>query len=426
MESAPGTSKSQTWIALGLLLAINLFNYVDRQVLAAVEPWIRAAFFSATDVNAMAISGTLGSAFLVTYMLSAPILGWLSDRFSRWLIIGCAVILWSLATAASGLAISFAMLFATRVLVGIGEGGYGPAAPTILADLFPLKTRGRILAVFCAAIPVGSALGYVLGGSVVSNFHYVPEPERWRYAFYFAAIPGLALGIFALFQRDPRARSGERSGRQRAQREDYLELARTRSYVLNCAAQTAMTFALGGIGFWVSAYLHFRGQPSSATQYFGIIIATTGLASTLIGGWLGDRWRTKFKGAYFLVSGAGMFIACPFFIAMLFVPFPQAWWLMAASVFFMFLNTGPSNTALANVTLPKVRATAFALNILVIHALGDVLAFPTIGYVAGHTDWTIAFLFVSGMMLLSGVLWLAGMKTLGADTERVEGVGATA
>ena len=86
---------------------------------------------------------------------------------------------------------------------------------------------------------------------------------------------------------------------------------------------------------------------------------------------------------------------------------------MGASVFFMFLNTGPSNTALANVALPKVRATAFALNILVIHALGDVLAFPTIGYIAGHTNRTIAFLFVSGMMLVSGLLWLIGMKFLG-------------
>ena len=151
-----------------------MFNYIDRQVLAAVEPWIRATFFSATDVNAMAISGTLGSAFLITYMLSAPLLGWLSDRFSRWLIVGAAVILWSLATAASGLAVTFAMLFATRVLVGIGEGGYGPAAPTILADLFPLETRGRILALFCAAIPVGSALGYVLGGAVLTHFHFVP------------------------------------------------------------------------------------------------------------------------------------------------------------------------------------------------------------------------------------------------------------
>jgi MFS family permease len=408
------------YTALALLLGINLFNYIDRQVLAAVEPAIRRAFFAAGDVNAMAISGTLGSAFLVTYMLSAPALGWLSDRFSRWLIIGSAVILWSLATAASGLAISFAMLLATRVLVGIGEGGYGPAAPTVLADLFPLETRGRVLAVFCAAIPVGSALGYVLGGAVLTHFTPVAEPERWRWAFLFAAVPGLLFGIISLFQRDPRATSGARPERQRASREDYRTLAQTRSYVLNCAAQTTMTFALGGIGFWAAEYLHSRGQPASATQTFGALVAGTGLTSTLIGGWLGDRLRARIPGSYFLVSGIGMVLACPLFILMLYTPFPRAWWFMGGAVFLLFLNTGPSNTALANVALPKVRATAFALNILIIHALGDVLAFPTIGYIAGHTSWSVAFVFLSAVMLVSGIIWLAGMKFLPADTEAVE------
>src|SRR5207248_760505 len=116
-------------------------------------------------------------AFLVTYMIVAPALGWLADRFSRWIIIGIAVILWSLASGASGLAATFTILLATRVFVGIGEGGYGPAAPTVLADLFPLEIRGRILAIFCAAIPVGSALGYVLGGLIDSRL-------GWRWAFY--------------------------------------------------------------------------------------------------------------------------------------------------------------------------------------------------------------------------------------------------
>jgi MFS family permease len=413
-------AKPGAYSALALLLAINLFNYIDRQVLAAVEPAIRATFFAPGDLNAMAISGTLGSAFLVTYMLSAPALGWLSDRFSRWLVIGAAVIFWSLATAASGLAVSFAMLFATRIFVGIGEGGYGPAGPTLLADLFPLETRGRILAVFCAAIPVGSALGYVLGGTMLTHFTAVPESDRWRWAFMFAAIPGLILGIASLFQRDPRTSDGARTERQQATREDYRALLRTRSYVINCAAQTTMTFALGGIGFWAAEFLHSRGQPPAATQIFGALIAGTGLLSTLVGGWLGDRLRVRIPGSYFLVSGMGMALACPLFVIMLYTPFPRAWWFMGAAVFLLFLNTGPSNTALANVALPKVRATAFALNILVIHALGDVLAFPTIGYIAGHTSWNVAFLFVSGIMLVSGITWIAGMKYLPADTAAVE------
>jgi len=416
--STPGnhSRSARPWIALFLLLGINLFNYIDRQVLAAVEPSIRAVFFHHSDRNAMAISGTLGSAFLVTYMLSAPALGWLADRFSRWIIIGLAVIVWSLASGASGLAASFGMLLLTRIFVGIGEGGYGPAAPTILADLFPLETRGRILAVFCAAIPVGSALGYVVGGLIDNHL-------GWRWAFYLVTPPGLLLGLLCFFQRDPRAQAGVRPERQRAHLADCVTLVRTRSYVFNCAAQTAMTFAVGGIGFWVAAYLRFRGQPPTATPIFGVVIVVAGLLSTLIGGAIGDRLRERYPGSYFLVSGLGMILAVPPFLVMLFTPFPAAWILMFISVFFLFLNTGPSNTALANVSMPEVRATAFAFNILVIHAFGDVLAFPTLGYIAGHTNWTIAFIALSGVMLLGGILWLMGTKYLAADTAAVEAAG---
>src|SRR6201982_2578980 len=166
MESASKTPLSGARTALFLLLAINLFNYIDRQVLAAVEPDIRATFFAANDVNAMTKTGLLGDAFFVTYMVSAPILGLLADRFSRWIIVGSAVIFGGLASGGSGLAATFGILFATRIFVGIGEGGYGPAAPSILSDLFPIETRARIMAIFCAAIPVGSALGYVIGGLI--------------------------------------------------------------------------------------------------------------------------------------------------------------------------------------------------------------------------------------------------------------------
>ncbi len=183
MTAAESAQKPGARAALALLLGINLFNYIDRQVLAAVEPQIRATFFAPTDLNAMTKTGALGMVFLVTYMLSAPALGWLSDRFSRWIIIGICVILWSLASGGSGLAATFGILVITRVFVGIGEGGYGPAAPTILADLFPIENRGRILAIFCAAIPVGSALGYVVGGVVNALL-------GWRWAFYLVTPPG--------------------------------------------------------------------------------------------------------------------------------------------------------------------------------------------------------------------------------------------
>jgi len=407
--------------ALFLLLAINLFNYVDRQILAALEPDIRATFFAPSDdVNAMTKTGLLGDAFFVTYMICAPILGLLADRISRWMIIGSAVILWSLASGGSGLAATFAILFATRICVGIGEGGYGPAAPAILSDLFPIETRGRVMAIFCAAIPVGSALGYVIGGLIGAQL-------GWRWAFYLVAPPGLLLGLLCLWQRDPRV--GAHQLAQKSPRRSigaYLRLFRTRSYLINCVAQTLMTFATGGLGFWVSAYLDYRHQsPASSRTIFGLITVVAGLLSTLLGGVIADKLRSRFAASYFWVSGIGMLIACPIFIATLYIPFPAAWITMFLTIFFLFLNTGPSNTALANVSLPSVRATAFAANIFIIHALGDVQAFWLLGYIGGRTNMHVAFLFVSGIILMSGLAWLAGVKYLPADTAAIESAGNT-
>ena len=399
--------------ALWLLLAINLFNYIDRQVLASVEPEIRAHFFPAGAPNAHALTGLLGTAFLVSYMISAPIFGWLADRMSRWLIIGTSVILWSAATAASGLVSTFALLFTMRLFVGVGEGGYGPAAPTIIADLFPLALRGRVLSYFYVALPVGSALGYAIGGFVTSHW-------GWQTAFFAVAPPGLLLGIFCFLRRDPREQVAKDKQKQRAGLQDYLGLARIRSYVLNTLAMTALTFAIGGMAFWIPGYLEYRGLPPTSRIVFGGILVFAGLTATLLGGFTGDLLRKRFAGSYFLVSGIGILIAFPFSAAMLFTPFPAAWVLMFIVIFFLFFNTGPSNTALANVTHPSVRATAFALNILIIHALGDALAPPLIGAVADYTNMNIAFLVVSATMMIAGALWLMGMKYLAAETAAVE------
>lgn len=415
MQAAGTKALSGARSALFLLLAINLFNYIDRQVLAALEPDIRASFFSANDVNAMTKTGFLAVAFFVTYMVSAPILGLLADRYSRWIIVGLAVILWSLASGGSGLAATFGILFATRIFVGIGEGGYGPAAPSMLSDLFPIETRGRIMAIFYTAIPVGSALGYVIGGLVGVHL-------GWRWAFYLITPPGLLLGLLCFWQRDPRVAADhliQKSPRRSIR--NYLHLFRTRSYLINCVAQTLMTFVTGGLGFWVPAYLRYRNQsPEVGMTIFGLITVVAGLVSTLLGGVIADKLRLRLAGSYFWVSGIGMLIACPIFVVALYIPFPAAWIAMFLAIFFLFLNTGPSNTALANVSLPAVRATAFAANIFVIHAFGDVQAFWLLGYIGGHTNMHVAFLFVSGIIFLSGIAWLIGVKYLPADTAAVE------
>jgi MFS family permease len=401
-------------LALTLLLTINLFNYVDRYVLAAAEPEIQKQMFKPGDPNAEALMGSLATAFMVSYMIMAPLLGWLADRMSRWVLVGLSVIAWSLASGASGLAQFFTMLLITRLFVGVGEAGYGPAAPTIISDFYPVKRRGAVLSWFYAAIPVGSALGYILGGWITSRF-------GWRMAFYAVVPPGLLLGVFCFLMKDPprgQSDTGSHGSLRTAKMADYLVLLRTPSYVLDTLGMAAMTFAIGGIAFWIPKFFfeyRHAGSLKWVNWIFGVILAVAGLLATLAGGWTGDRLRNRTSGSYFLVSAIGIFAACPFVIAMVYTPFPLAWVMCFMAVFCLFFNTGPSNAILANVTHPSVRASAFAINILVIHLLGDALSPPILGKI-GHYSWNAAFMVVAATMALAGVFWLWGAKHLERDT----------
>jgi predicted MFS family arabinose efflux permease len=414
-------------MALGLLVLINLFNYIDRQVLAAVEPSIRAEFFPDIEdpitgemkepVKAKFWMGVLPFAFLITYMITAPIFGWLANRMRRWVLIGIGVLVWSLASGGSGLAVVYVMMLLTRCCVGFGEAAYGPVAPDMISDLYPKEHRGQILAWFYAAIPFGGALGYALGDGVLKY------TGSWRDAFYLVVPPGLLLGAWCFFMREPRRGQTEQhiqTTRDRERWADYLILLKTPSYVLNTLGMAAMTFAMGGLAFWAPGYFVERGvQPLwgiPPTIAFGGLTALTGLAATLLGGIAGDWLRPRFPGSYFLVSGAAMIVSFPLLLLMIFLPFPLAWIPLVLFVFFLFFNTGPTNTILANVTHPLLRAPGFALNILVIHLLGDATSPFIMGGIAGFSNLNWSFAFVSVMVLIGGILWLWGAKYLERDT----------
>jgi MFS family permease len=423
MQVRPKTVFTSATAALWLLLVINLFNYIDRYILAAVLPRIRQEFL-AGDPNQFQKAGWLFPAFLISYMCAAPILGWLADRVSRWWLIAVSVTLWSLASGWSGVAGSFVILLCTRAFVGIGEAGYGPAAPTILSDLYPIERRGRTLAYFYLAMPVGGALGYAFGGKI-------SDVLNWHWAFYLVVPPGLFLAALCLFMRDPRTRSTseQRPARQRATLNDYRKLLHTPSYLINTAAMTALTFAIGGIAAWVPDYIYSdRGGEFPASDNllgninltFGAITAVAGFFATLLGGWTGDLLRKRFANSYFLVSGAAVLFAFPATIGMLYIRFPGAWVCIFFAVFFLFFNTGPTNTALANVTSPNIRATAFALNIFVIHLLGDMASPPLIGAIRDRWNMNVAFFLVSLTILFAGVFWFWGAKHLARDTAAIE------
>jgi MFS family permease len=408
--------------ALILLLAINLFNYIDRQVLAAVEPEIRREILTdVADDQAKFRMGLLSTAFLLSYMLTAPLFGLLADRMSRWLLVGVGVVLWSFASGASGwnwhldMVVAYWALFFTRCLVGVGEGAYGPIAPAMIADLYPLERRGQVLACFYLAIPVGGALGYALGEVVQGLW-------GWRMAFFVVVPPGLALGLWCFFMKDPPRGQMEATPTRKAKvgLREYFSVLRIPSYLLNTLGMTAMTFAIGGLAYWMPAFLEEHNAPGlgplGPRTFFGAVTALAGLLATISGGLAGDWLRPRYPGSYFLVSGIAMLLGFPMVLGFLYTPFPWAWIFVFFAVFCLFFNTGPTNTILANVTHPSVRASAFALNILIIHAFGDAISPPVIGFIADRSTLKAGFIVVSLLMLVGGVFWLWGSRYLEKDT----------
>jgi hypothetical protein len=230
--------------------------------------------------------------------------------------------------------------------------------------------------------------------------------------------------------RDPRTGTRQQPvPAARARIKDYAQLFRIRSYVINTAAMTVMTFAIGGMSFWMPDYIFLdrrnellEGHRSLGAigVIFGGITASAGLVATLLGGWAGDKLRNRFASSYFLVSGTGMLLSVPATLAVIYVRFPVAWIMLFIAIFFLFFNTGPSNTALANVTLPFVRSSAFALNILIIHLFGDAFSPQLIGIVRDRWNMDVALFGVAMLMIVAGILWFWGARFLPGDTAVIE------
>ncbi|MBI3180856.1 MAG: MFS transporter [Myxococcales bacterium] len=405
------TSHLRAYGALAVLALINLINYLDRYVVAGFLPLVQSEFHR-TDTE----MGVLTSSFLIVYSIAAPFTGVWGDYLPRKWFIGGGVLLWSLATVWSGQARSFEELLLARAAIGIGEAGYAAVAPGFISDLFEVRRRGRMLSLFYAALPVGVAAGYAVGGSVGATY-------GWRSAFYVAAFPGFALGLIAFFLREPRRGEAD-LGLPAKPRPSLLEivstLASTRSYLVNTAGMAAMTFAMGGLGAFMPTFLfRERGVPlERAGPTFGLCLVIAGFAGTLVGGWLGDWLQAKDRGGYFLSSGLGLALGVPGALLAAVSAEPAVYWAaIFAALFFLFFNTGPLNAALMNVVPAGMRASANAVNVLLVHMLGDAVSPIVIGAISDASSLGIAIIVNSGVIALSAAILLIGRGVLRRDLE---------
>lgn len=385
--------------ALAILTGLNFVNYIDRSVLFAVQPLVQAEFHRSD-----AEFGFLTSAFFICYMVTAPLIGVLADRMKRRTIMVAGALVWSAATLLTAATHDFTTLLVRHTIVGIGEATFVTIAPAFLSDMFREQLRGRILAIFYLAIPVGTALGYLLGG-------YLGHHYGWRTPFLVGALPGFVLALALLLIPEP-VRGSQDHLAPTIERSTLKGLARNKAFWTCSLGMAMMTFAVGGMQVWMPTFLsRVRQVPlNHANQIFGILTLCAGILSTLLGGWLGDRYLKRHPGAYYLVSGVGMALALP---AVLVAVYFTGWPMYPAiflGEFFLLLNTAPLNAALVNSVSASIRATAVAVNLFTIHLLGDAFSPWVMGYISDRSNLQTAFLAASAAIILSAVILFVGMR----------------
>jgi MFS family permease len=371
------------WATFAILFAMNLLDYMDRNVLYAVLPQVQ------TDLKLdNAQTGLLATYFLIAYSVFGLFTGYAGDRMRRTYLLFAGVAVWSIATIGSGLARSYGQLVLARAILGVGEATYGVIAPTLLLDLFPRHLRARIMSGFYLAMPLGSALGIAVGGWVAHHY-------SWHSAFFLVGVPGLFAAFAALVLPEPvrgasegvdaeRLAAHEKAGATWA---DYRDLLVNSSYTYAVFGMTAYTFAIGGLLVWIPKYLvDTRGIPQDrATAILGLVTLFAAVLGMTLGGLVADRLSRKSPRALFVVPGLAMLASVPFILLGLFAKSPT--WVFVGIFFaelLMFVNTGPCNAVIGNVVAPNMRAAAYAAGILVMHFLGDIWSPWLIGATADY------------------------------------------
>ncbi|HZY63877.1 MAG TPA: MFS transporter [Edaphobacter sp.] len=398
IQSAASVAGATT--ALVLLTALNFVNYIDRYILPAVQEQIKSEFHT-TDAQI----GSLTLWFMLAYMFTSPLTGWLGDRFPRKPMIVIAALFWSGINYFTATVHSYDSLMVRHAALGIGEASFGIFAPAILADFYPENQRNRVLTIFNVAIPVGAALGFLAGG-------VIGESHGWRMSFIASAVPGTIIAVLiAFFMKEPK-RGASQQDKARLEKDTVLTLLKNKAYLASILGYAAVTFSLGGISWWMPSFLQrVDGRSESSAAYvMGAITVVTGLLGTIVGGTIAQKWsHTNSKALYFVPAWSALLAVPP---ALLCFFGPKAFTLpsLAAAVFLIFLGTGPVNAATLNAVRPEIRATAMAGQLFIIHALGDAISPRVIGSISDRSNLNTGLGATLITLLLAAIIFFIGSR----------------
>ena len=391
---------SPALVTLILLIALNLLNFIDRYILPGELSLIQNEFHATREQM-----GALTTAMFFVYMLAAPLTGWLGDRFRRKPLIIAGAVLWSLATLTTAWVHSYWTLYFRHAIVGIGEASFSIFAPAVIADFYPEQDRNRILSIFYVAIPVGAALGYLAGGQMGTAW-------GWRQPFFICAIPGLIVAaLYGIFGSEPQ-RGAQDHIRDTTDRATVQGLFRNPAFLCGTFGLAMLTFAMGGISNWIPEFLHnpVGMSVAKASQLAGATTVIDGILGTAIGGFIAQRWLRTNHRALYLLSFWSVALTLPFGILLFFGPSRFAVPALLGAEFFLFLNTGPLNTAIVNSVSAPVRATAMSVNLFCIHFFGDTFSPQIIGRIADRSTLRIGLGATLITLVLSCIILLIGSR----------------
>ncbi|KAK4300445.1 hypothetical protein Pmani_027355 [Petrolisthes manimaculis] len=375
-----------------LLCYINLLNYMDRMGVAGVLGDIEECF-GITDGQA----GLIQTAFVLVYIIMAPIFGYLGDRYSRKMLLLGGITFWCLSTLIGSFMPNYGLFLLFRCLVGVGEASYSTIAPTLISDIFFKDRRSNMLALFYFAIPVGSGLGYIVSSEVSSLFKTSDtDYEAWRWGLRVTPVLGFVAVVLIVFvfYDPPRGESdGGRHLKPTTFTEDLVYLFTNKSYVLCTIAFTCVTFAIGALAFWGPLFselgVKIQTDPNVKEEnvyfIFGIVAMAAGLIGVPLGSYISQKTRVRIPYADPMVCGCGLLLSVFLIMAGLLVTENNA---IAAfiTVFFgqvaLNLNWAVVSDIIMYITVPTRRSTAGAFQILISHAFGDAFSPYIIGVVA--------------------------------------------
>jgi MFS family permease len=396
---------------LFILTGLNLFNYLDRSVVPAVLTDIKTQF-ALTDGQV----GRINTIFMLGYFITSPIFGYLGDRASRKWLIAAGIFIWSLGTVLTGFVGTVALLLACRVLVGVGEASYATISPSLISDTFPAARRNNALTIFYVAIPVGSALGYILGSQIAARW-------GWHWSFIWAGLPGLLFALVLLPFRDPERGQAEGAHAAKPKPGDIFKLFRLADYSLVVWGYAAYTFALGAFAVWGPAFLErvHHVPKETASTFFGAVLVVAGLVGTMAGGLAATAWQKRQPAGYAWMLGLSVITATPLATAAFLTSDKTvAMCCLAAAMFCIFLCTGPVNTLILETVPVNLRASAMAMSIFCIHLFGDLWSSEIVGHLSDQWgSLQKAVLILPAALAVAAILWVSlALKTRRAAKSR--------